>query len=149
MDRHRAALIAAVVVPATFLALFFAYPLAAILERSLSGEDGLAGAWDVLTAASTAEIAWFTIWQAGVSTVLTFAFGLPLAWAVGRFAFPGRSLVRALVLVPFVLPTVVVAMAFVAFLPEGHERGLLPITPKGVFFFTDYGQCILNCIRSI
>lgn len=134
MDRHRAALIAAVVVPATFLALFFAYPLAAILERGLSGEGGLAGAWDVLTAASTAEIAWFTIWQAGVSTVLTFAFGLPLAWAVGRFTFPGRSLVRALVLVPFVLPTVVVATAFVAFLPEGHERGLLPILAAHVFF---------------
>ena len=52
------------VVPAAFLALFFAYPLAAILERGLSGEGGLAGAWDVLTAPSTAEIAWFTIWQA-------------------------------------------------------------------------------------
>jgi thiamine transport system permease protein len=60
--------------------------------------------------------------------------GLPLAWVVARFAFPGRSLVRALVLVPFVLPTVVVATAFLAILPEGVDRGVLPILAAHVFF---------------
>ena len=54
--------------------------------------------------------------------MLTLAAGLPLAWALGRFRFRGRSLVRALVLVPFVLPTVVVATAFLALLPDGLER---------------------------
>ena len=47
------------------------------------------------------------------------SLGLPLAWAIGRFRFRGRSLARALVLVPFVLPTVVVATAFLALLPDG------------------------------
>jgi thiamine transport system permease protein len=132
VDRHRLALAGAVAVPVAFVALFFVYPLAAILERGLTG--GGSGAWDVLTAATTWELAWFTIWQAALSTVVTFALGLPLAWAVGRFSFPGRSLVLALVLVPFVLPTVVVATAFLAVLPDGHERGLLPILAAHAFF---------------
>ena len=66
--------------------------------------------------------------------MLTLVAGLPLAWAIGRFRFRGRSLVRALVLVPFVLPTVVVATAFLIVLPDGYERGLWAILAAHVFF---------------
>ena len=135
MDRDRAALTAAraaaVLVPAGFLALFFVYPLAAIVGRGLEG-GGLPS--DVLTSGSTLRIAWFTVWQAAASTLLTLLLGLPLAWVLARFAFRGRSLVRALVLVPFVLPTVVVATAFLAVLPAGHERGVRAILAAHVFF---------------
>ncbi|MEO5577004.1 MAG: iron ABC transporter permease [Gaiellaceae bacterium] len=116
--------------PAAFLALFFAYPLAAILARGLG--DGLP--WDVLGSRSTLGVLWFTAWQAAVSTAATVLLGLPLAWAIARLDFPGRSLVRALVLVPFVLPTVVVAAAFLALLPDGAERGLVAILAAHVFF---------------
>ncbi|HEY7729455.1 MAG TPA: iron ABC transporter permease [Gaiellaceae bacterium] len=136
MDGRRAALIAAAALPAAFVALFFAYPLAAILERGLTEDGGFELPWDVLGAHSTLELLWFTTWQAAASTLATLAFGLPLAWVVSRFSFPGRSLVRALVLVPFVLPTVVVATAFLAVLPAGSERGLLPILAAHVFFNT-------------
>ncbi len=77
---------------------------------------------------------WFTIWQATVSTLLTLAAGLPLAWVVGRFRFHGRSLVRALVLVPFVLPTVVVAAAFLELLPADYGGGIWAILAAHVFF---------------
>ena len=66
--------------------------------------------------------------------MLTLVAGLPLAWAIGRFRFRGRALARALVLVPFVLPTVVVATAFLAVLPDGYERGLWAILAAHVFF---------------
>ena len=89
---------------------------------------------DVLGRESTLEIAWFTLWQATVSTALTLLAGLPLAWALARFRFRGRSLVEALVLVPFVLPTVVVATAFVALLPDGVERSVWAILLAHVFF---------------
>lgn len=133
MDRHRLAVAGAVAVPIAFVGLFFLYPLAAILERAL-GDGGGPGATDVLGSSTTLELAWFTVWQAALSTVLTFALGLPLAWAVGRFTFPGRALVLALVLVPFVLPTVVVASAFLAVLPDGHDRGVGPILAAHAFF---------------
>jgi thiamine transport system permease protein len=130
VDRHRAALAAAALAPAAFLALFFVYPLAAILERGLG--DGLPT--EVLTSRATLDVLWFTVWQAAASTLLTLLAGLPLAWVLARFRFPGRSLVRALVVVPFVLPTVVVATAFLTLLPAGSERGLVAILAAHVFF---------------
>ena len=135
MDRDRRALNAALAaVPLAFLAVFFAWPLLAILERSLGSGDGLDLPWDVLTQGSTLEIAWFTLWQAAASTGITLVAGLPLAWALARFSFRGRSLVEALVLVPFVLPTVVVATAFLALLPDGVEHTVWAILLAHVFF---------------
>lgn len=57
---------------------------------------------------------WFTFWQASASTLLTVLVALPLSAVVANVRFPGRSLVKAIVMVPFVLPTVVVAGAFLA-----------------------------------
>ena len=86
-------------------------------------------------------MAWFTLWQAVVSTILTLAVGLPAAYAVARYEFPGRRLFRAFVTVPFVLPTVVVATAFLALLGPGgplaflHWRpGVAPMLIAHVFF---------------
>ncbi len=124
----RPAKVAAATVPVAFVALFFLFPLAAILERGLNVRGGPS------LPAGTGALLWFTVWQAAVSTVLTLAAGLPIAWAIGRFRFPGRSLAQALVLVPFVLPTVVVASAFLALLPAGYERGLWAILAAHVFF---------------
>jgi thiamine transport system permease protein len=121
-------------VPLAFLALFFAYPFAAILDRGLRGGGGGDAALDVLTDPVTREVVWFTIWQAAASTLLTLAVALPSAYVLGRYAFRGRALVRALVVVPFVLPTVVVALAFVAVLPERIERGWVPVLIAHAFF---------------
>ena len=59
----------------SFLAVFFAWPLAAILERSLVVDGALDVPLDVLTRRSTLEVAWFTLWQATVSTALTLVAG--------------------------------------------------------------------------
>lgn len=119
---------AAVAVPAAFMTIFFAFPLTAILKR------GLTSGGELHLPAGTAELLWFTIWQAALSTLLTVIAGLPLAWVIGRFRFRGRSLTQALVLVPFVLPTVVVAAAFLALLPSDYERGIWAILAAHVFF---------------
>jgi len=144
VDGRRAALSATVWrvvaygVPLAFLALFFAYPLAAILERGLhsdqapSERDG--SALDVLTDPLTGEVVWFTVWQAIASTALTLVLALPAAYVLGRYAFPGRTAVRTLVTVPFVLPTIVVALAFLAVLPESLERGWIAILIAHAFF---------------
>lgn len=120
-------------VPLAFLALFFLYPLTAIVERGLRATGGET-ALDVLTDPLTREVVWFTFWQALASTALTLVIALPAAYAIGRYRFPGRGLVRALVLVPFVLPTVVVALAFLGTLPPRLERGWAPILIAHAFF---------------
>jgi thiamine transport system permease protein len=121
-------------VPLAFLALFFAFPLMTILERGLRADGVLASPVDVLTDPLTREVVWFTVWQALASTALTLVVGLPAAYVLGRFAFPGRGLVRALVTVPFVLPTIVVALAFLAILPAGLEHGWAAILVAHTFF---------------
>jgi molybdate transport system permease protein len=42
---------------------------------------------------------------------ICFVLGLPLAWVLARVDFPGRSLLRAVVTVPLVLPPVVAGVA--------------------------------------
>jgi thiamine transport system permease protein len=131
-DRDSLARALAYGIPLTFLAIFFAYPLAAIIDRGLRG-DGDAPL-DVLADPLTLEVVWFTIWQALASTALTIAIALPAAYVLGRYRFRGRSLVSALVVVPFVLPTVVVALAFLAILPAPIDRGWAAILVAHAFF---------------
>lgn len=97
-----------VALPVGFLGYFFAYPLVSILWTA--GADGL----DFLTTRSTVNAAWFTVWQAAASTVAVLVVAFPLTWAVSTFDFPGRRAVLGIVTVPFVLPSVVVATAFIA-----------------------------------
>ncbi|MFC7234960.1 ABC transporter permease [Halosegnis marinus] len=56
----------------------------------------------------------FTVWQALLSTVASLALGLPGAYALARFEFPGRRALESLTAVPFVLPSIMVAVGFVA-----------------------------------
>ncbi len=48
------------------------------------------------------------------ATVLSILLGVPLAWLLARVAFPGRSLLRALVVLPIVLPPVVGGVGLLA-----------------------------------
>ncbi|WP_275560973.1 iron ABC transporter permease [Streptomyces sp. 5-6(2022)] len=108
-------------VPLAFFAVFFAYPVAAIVTRGLRVD----GRWrfgriaEVVTDPATLDVLWFTCWQAVASTALTLAVALPGAYVFARFDFPGKGLLRAVVTVPFVLPTVVAGSAFLALLGRG------------------------------
>jgi thiamine transport system permease protein len=105
-----------------FLALFYFYPLGAILQVSAARAQGgpLAALGDVLGSPVYLSIIGFTLWQAALSTLATLALGLPGAYLFGRYRFRGQGLLRALTAVPFVLPTLVVAAAFDALLgPRG------------------------------
>ena len=103
--------------PLTFLAIFFFLPLSRILALTLN------------TSALTAEniritysVLRFTFYQAILSTLLTLLLGLPSAYLFTRYDFRGKSILRALTAVPFMLPTVVVAASFNALL---GQRGLI------------------------
>ncbi|MFF4247861.1 ABC transporter permease [Streptomyces sp. NPDC001822] len=107
--------------PVAFFAVFFAYPVAAIVGRGLRTD----GVWQfgrigaVLGRSDILDVLWFTTWQALASTALTLLVALPGAYVFARFDFPGKQLLRAVVTVPFVLPTVVVGTAFLALLGRG------------------------------
>lgn len=105
--------------PLAFLAYFFFYPLGRILQVSFSSA-GAGEISEIFASAYLWQALWFTTWQAAASTLLTLLVGLPLAFLFARYQFPGKTLLRALTTIPFVLPTVVVAVAFAALLgPNG------------------------------
>lgn len=108
--------------PTVFLGWLFVYPMATLFVRALG--DG----FDVGGHAATIR---FTFAQAALSTVATLMAGLPLTAVLANYRFPGRDLVRALVTVPFVLPTVVVGAAFLAL---GAPQSLLTIIAAHVFY---------------
>ena len=114
--------LAALSLPLVFLLLFFLYPLLAIMVRSIQ-LTGLP-AWPSLNYIT--RLLWFTFWQAGISTLLTLALGLPGAHVFARYRFPGKSLLEALTTIPFVLPTLIVATAFLALIgPNGIVNSIL------------------------
>ncbi|MGV9235179.1 ABC transporter permease [Streptomyces nigra] len=119
--RSAAARLGLVAVPVAFFAVFFAYPVAAIVARGLN-VDGVwrfGRLWDVLGQSDIRHVLWFTTWQALASTALTLLIALPGAYVFARFDFPGKQVLRAVVTVPFVLPTVVVGTAFLALVGRG------------------------------
>ncbi|HBX70537.1 MAG TPA: iron ABC transporter permease [Chloroflexi bacterium] len=108
--------------PLTFLAVFYFYPLANILSLSLERAEGgaLVTFGEALKSAAVQHVLWFTIWQAALSMLLTLLVGLPGAYLLARYQFRGKSLLRALTGVAFVMPTLVVAAGFNALLgPKG------------------------------
>lgn len=125
MIRAAAGRLALAAVPAAYLALWFLYPLASIVGSVIDEvSPGL-----VLGDARLRGVIWFTTWQAAVSTLLTLVVGLPAAYLLARFTFPGRAALRAATLVAFVLPTVVVGTAF-----AGSRPSLVALFAAHAFF---------------
>ncbi len=107
--------------PLLFLALFYFFPLASILQTSFARGQSLAAPFlEAFTSPAIQRVIAFTFWQAALSTLLTLLFGLPGAYLMARYRFRGKSLILALTAIPFVMPTLVVAAAFTALLgPRG------------------------------
>jgi len=114
LSRRLAALIALAAVPVAVLAIFFVLPLVGMVGRGFrpEGHWDVGGVLDVLKRPRVHRVLWFTVWSSTVATAITLLLGLPAAYVLHRLALPLRRLVRAALLVPFVLPTVVVGVAF-------------------------------------
>jgi len=108
-------------IPLTFLALFYFYPLFSIFRLSLAPEGQLAltALRGLVSTPYYVRTLWFTLWQAAFSTLLTLLAALPAAYVFARYQFRGKSLLQALTTIPFILQTMVVAAAFTSLL--GHR----------------------------
>ena len=88
---------------------FFALPLFGLLQRAdwshLIDDLRAPGATDALKLSVTTSLC---------AALLAVVLGLPLAWVLARVEFPGRAMVRGLVLLPMVLPPVVGGVALLS-----------------------------------
>jgi thiamine transport system permease protein len=122
--------------PVLVLAVFFVLPVSGMVGRGfvVDGRFDAAGVLEVLGRSRTHRVLWFTVWSAGLATLASVLLGLPAAYVLHRLAFPLRNVVRALLLVPFVLPTVVVGVAFRLLVGESGPLGFLGLdgTPVAI-----------------
>jgi molybdate transport system permease protein len=93
-------------------------PIASLLQRA---------AWSTLGADLSSPEALdalrLSLVTSSVATVVVVMLGLPLAWLLARVAFPGRAAVRALVLLPMVLPPVVGGVALLSAFSRSSPLG--------------------------
>ena len=104
-------------VPAAIAILFLLLPLVGLLVRAPWTELPT-----LLSDPTVREALRLSLITATLATGVALVIGVPLAWVLARVRFPGRSLLRALVTLPLVLPPVVGGVAL--FLALGR-RGLL------------------------
>jgi len=75
---------------------------------------------------------WLSLTTSVAATAIALMLGLPLAWILARVEFRGRRLLRALVMLPMVLPPVVGGVALLS--AYGRSQGLL-----GSLLFENFG----------
>ncbi len=112
------------------VALFVMWPFARLLIDGLSSS----AVGDIVSNARIRRIAWFTIWQAALSTAAVVTLALPLSAVLSRSRFRGRRAAMLFAAAPFTLPTVVVGTAFLATLPGDLRQGWFAIICAHIFF---------------
>ncbi|MGE3619170.1 MAG: ABC transporter permease [Acidimicrobiia bacterium] len=125
---------------AAVAALYLVLPFVALLQRAPWSDLGELVRRPVVTDALRLSLT-----TAVAATALSLVAGVPLAWILARTRFPGRSLARALVALPMVLPPVVGGAALLfAF----GRRGLLggPVYDASGFLlpFSTWGVVAAN-----
>ncbi|MEU4682144.1 ABC transporter permease [Streptomyces xinghaiensis] len=103
--------------PAALAVAFLLVPLAGVLAGT-----PWTGLPERLTRPAVLEALALSLAVSGWALLLSLVLGVPLAWLLARVRFPGRNLVRVLVMLPMVLPPTVAGVALL----EGYgRRGLL------------------------
>lgn len=130
----RAGFVLLALVPVAVVTVFFVLPVGAMLHRGLwpEGRFEPGAVLEVLQRPRTGRVVWFTVWTSTVATTIAVALGLPAAYVLHRLRFPGRSVVRAALLVPFVLPTVVVGLAVRELIAPAGVLGFLGLDGTAV-----------------
>ncbi|MEM9797570.1 MAG: thiamine/thiamine pyrophosphate ABC transporter permease ThiP [Pseudomonadota bacterium] len=90
---------------ACLVAVAIVGPLLAVASR--------AEGWGGLRASDWAALR-FTLWQAALSAALSILLAIPVARALARRVFPGRSALVLLLGAPFILPVIVAVLGLVA-----------------------------------
>ena len=122
-----------------YVGLIILLPLAALAARPW--EHGPLGVLDAILKPRTLAALRLSFVAALLAATVNVVMGLLIAWVLGRYRFPGRRVVDALVDLPFALPTAVAGIALATLYGPngwiGAGLGRLGVkvayTPTGVF----------------
>ncbi len=93
-----------------FVVLFALLPVAVVFVTALGNAGGWSGVTSILGSPLNQRALENSLVQGGLSAGLAVAFGYPAGVFVGRYTWPGREVVRSLLLVPFLLPSLIVVL---------------------------------------
>jgi molybdate transport system permease protein len=125
---------------------FFALPLVGLLRHV-----PWSSLWDDLNDPAARDAIRLSIECSLWSTFLSLLFGVPLAYVLARARFPGRAFVRALVVLPMVLPPVVggAALLFAFQRSDGLVGGLIYDVFGFQFTFSKWGVVLAETFVSM
>ena len=95
-----------------FLSVIVILPIAALVWASTA--DGSAGFWDAVSSPEAVAALKLTLAVSAVVALINAVLGTITAWVLVRDDFPGKSLVNAVIDLPFALPTIVAGLVLIA-----------------------------------
>lgn len=116
-------------VPMIAIITFVVLPTFNIFVSSLRFES-----LNLLRTETIRNVVWFTTWQSLVSTAFALVIALPLAFVTANFKFKAQRLTTSLVSVPFILPSIVVGVAFLQILPNSFHRTAFALILAHTYF---------------
>lgn len=120
--------------PAMLLLTFlFIVPLLITLSKAFISTEGTLSfgrIFEMMRDPYTQRILRFTLFQALISTIVSLAIGIPGAYLLVTYSFRGKHIIRAISMIPFVLPSILVVLGFVIFY---GNNGILNSVLKQVF----------------
>jgi sulfate transport system permease protein len=96
----------------TYLTLIVALPIAALVFESTNG--GWQGFWEAISSPEAVAALKLTLWTSIGVALLNAVLGTITAWVLVRDDFRGKSLVNAIIDLPFALPTIVAGLTLLA-----------------------------------
>jgi sulfate transport system permease protein len=96
----------------TYLTLIVALPIAALVFESTNG--GWQGFWEAVSSPEAVAALKLTLWTSIGVALLNAVLGTITAWVLVRDEFRGKSLVNAIIDLPFALPTIVAGLTLLA-----------------------------------
>ena len=94
-----------------YLSILVVLPLAAVAFEA--GGDGLTAFWDAATHPQAVAALKLTLIVSAIVTLINAVMGTLIAWVLVRDEFRGKSVVNALIDLPFALPTIVAGLTLV------------------------------------
>ena len=120
----------ALVVVSLWLGVFLVAPVLTMVGGFVAPSD----ISRVLALPSTWRLVWFSLWQSAISVAVTLLVAAPVTWLIGLHRFRGRRILRATTTVGFLLPSVVVATAFLAILPRSLHYTMFAVVIAHAYF---------------
>jgi sulfate transport system permease protein len=105
-----------------WLSLIVLLPLAAVVARSFDG--GIDGFWESVTSRQAVSALRFTLFVSLAAAAINSVFGTLMAWVLVRDRFRGKSVVNAVIDLPFALPTIVAGLTLLALYGPNSPVGI-------------------------